>query len=128
MTVGKAVLALLFVAVAGCTATSPSKSGVSPDVRINLNAQTKGSGAFSPNPFTISLSLKQTVRWGNSDYSGGAYGGTGVAHTVTADGGLFDSGQIQPRSAFTFTFTAPGTYTYHCSNHTSMVGTIIVNP
>jgi plastocyanin len=128
MTAGTSVLVLMIAALAGCSSMSPSSTGLSPDVRINLGAQTKGSGAFSPNPLTISLATKQAVRWGNLDYTGGTYGGTGVPHTVTADSGLFNSGQIQPRSAFTFTFTTPGTYSYHCSNHPTMVGSIVVNP
>ncbi|MEO8138132.1 MAG: plastocyanin/azurin family copper-binding protein [Gemmatimonadota bacterium] len=128
MTTGKTALILVFTALAGCSATSPSSNNLHPDVTIRLGAQTLGSSAFSPNPLTISLATKQSVRWGNSDYTGGSYGGSGVAHTVTADSGLFSSGQIQPRSAFSFTFTTPGTYTYHCSNHTSMVGSIVVTP
>ena len=128
MTAGKTALVLVFAALAGCSATSPSSNKLQPDVTIRLGAQTLGASAFSPNPLTISLATKQSVRWGNADYTGGSYGGSGVAHTVTADSGLFASGQIQPRSAFNFTFTNPGTYTYHCSNHPSMVGSIVVTP
>ena len=129
MTRGNTMLVLLLTALAGCSATSPSVSGLHPDVTIRLGAQTLGSTAFSPNPLTISLATKQSVRWGNADYTGGSYGGSGVAHTVTSDSsGLFSSGQLQPRSVFSFTFTTPGTYTYHCSNHPTMVGSIIVTP
>jgi plastocyanin len=128
MTAGKTALILVFAALAGCSATSPSSNNLHPDVTIRLGAQSLGSSAFSPNPLTISLATKQTVRWGNADYTGGSYGGSGVAHTVTADSGAFASGQIQPRSAYSFTFTSAGTYTYHCSNHTSMVGSIVVTP
>lgn len=128
MTNRKTACALVLVVLAGCSsATSPS-SALRPDVKIKLNAQTLGAAAFAPNPITISLATKQTVRWGNSDYTGGSYGGTGVDHTITSDSGVFGSGQIPPRSSFSFTFTAPGTYGYHCSNHPTMVGTVIVTP
>lgn len=128
MTIRKAALALTLALIAGCSsATSPSNA-LHPDVTIKLNAQTLGSAAFAPNPITISLATKQTVRWGNADYTGGTYGGSGVDHTVTADSGLFSSGQIPPRSSFSFTFSTPGTYGYHCSNHPTMVGTVIVTP
>lgn len=126
MTNRKAALVVMLAVLAGCSsATSPSNA-LHPDVTIRLNAQGLGSGAFSPNPITISLATKQTVRWGNADYTGGSYGGSGVDHTITSDSGLFGSGQIAPRSSFSFTFTAPGTYNYHCSNHPTMVGTVIV--
>jgi len=35
-------------------------------------------------------------------------------HTVTADGGSFDSGRLAPGMTFTRTFDAPGVYAYHC--------------
>ena len=49
-------------------------------------------------------------------------------HTVTADLGAFNSGSMAESNTFTFTFTTPGTYDYHCSIHPTMVGQIIVNP
>ncbi len=125
---GKTAFALMLVLLAGCSSATSPTNALHPDVTIKLNAQTLGSGAFAPNPLTISLAAKQTVRWGNSDYTGGSYGGSGVDHTVTSDSGLFGSGQIAPRSSFSFTFTTPGTYGYHCSNHPTMVGTVIVTP
>jgi plastocyanin len=49
-------------------------------------------------------------------------------HTVTSDEGLFDSGTLTQGGVFSFTFTKPGTYNYHCNFHVSlgMVGTIII--
>jgi plastocyanin len=35
---------------------------------------------------------------------------------------------MSPNETFSFTFTTPGTYTYHCSIHPGMVGTIVINP
>ena len=119
---------LLLATLCACGSTDPS-SGPKPDVVITVGAATKGATAFSPDTLTISLASHPTVRWGNADYTGGTYsGGTTVAHTVTADSGAFDSGQIQARSGFNFTFTAAGTYGYHCSNHPTMVGAIVVTP
>jgi len=62
------------------------------------------------------------VTWTNND---------NAAHTVTADnttGGaaVFDSGNLPAGQAFTYNFTTPGTYTYHCVYHAWMQGTIIV--
>lgn len=49
-----------------------------------------------------------------------------VPHTFTADGGLFDSGPVEPGRPFTFSFSAPGEITYHCEIHPSMKGRVVV--
>ena len=77
---------------------------------------------FSPDVVTVVIGKNNTVFWTNDD-SG--------AHTVTSDtAGLFDSGNSGPLvtqgGTFQYTFTTPGTYTYHCSFHAWMQGTVIV--
>jgi len=72
---------------------------------------------FSPSPLTIKAGT--TVTWTNSD---------AVTHTVTSDDGTtFSSGNITNGQTFTFTFSTPGTYTYHCAIHPSMIGTVVVS-
>ncbi len=71
--------------------------------------------AFSPATLTVKTGTK--VTWTNNDT---------VTHTVTADQGAFDSGNISPGSTFSFTFTKAGTYSYHCNIHHSMTATITV--
>ncbi|MDA4123762.1 MAG: cupredoxin domain-containing protein, partial [Thaumarchaeota archaeon] len=56
-----------------------------------------------------------------------------AAHTVTADnttGGtaVFDSSNLAVGASYSYTFTAPGTYTYHCNYHSWMKGTVVVKP
>jgi plastocyanin len=58
-----------------------------------------------------------TVTWSNGD---------AVGHTVTADGGAFDSGTIAPGTSFSRRFGSAGTFAYHCKIHPSMTGTITV--
>ena len=72
--------------------------------------------AFSPSSVTITVG--STVIWQNHD---------STSHTVTSDTGLFNSGTLSNGGTFSFTFNTPGTYNYHCSIHSSMHGTIIVN-
>jgi plastocyanin len=49
-------------------------------------------------------------------------------HTVTADDGSFDSGTMGTRAKFELTAPATaGTYTYHCTFHTFMRGTLVVS-
>lgn len=81
---------------------------------------------FSPTPLTISVGT--TVVWTNNAVS--------TPHTVTADDGTFNSGNLNPTNTFTVTFNTPGTYNYHCQYHgsagtngqvgTGMAATIIV--
>lgn len=71
--------------------------------------------AFSPATLTVKTGTK--VKWTNNDSS---------LHTITSDSGLFDSLSIAPGQSFRFTFSAPGTVSYHCSTHPSMKGTVIV--
>ena len=72
--------------------------------------------AFSPADLTIANGV--SVTWTNAD---------GVAHTVTADDGSFDSGTIgSGGGTFSHTFGAAGSFAYHCEIHRSMTGTIVV--
>jgi plastocyanin len=50
-----------------------------------------------------------------------------VAHTLTATGGQFNTGDIGANQTKTFTApTKPGTYHYICNIHQYMMGTIVV--
>ena len=47
-------------------------------------------------------------------------------HTLTADDGSFDTGEIEVAGTAEITLDEPGTYTFHCNIHTSMTGSITV--
>jgi len=47
-------------------------------------------------------------------------------HTVTSDTGLFDSGDVESDSRYSFQFNTPGTYRYHCTIHAGIVGEVDV--
>ena len=70
--------------------------------------------AYSPP--SLQVNIKTTVTWINDD---------NMVHTVTADNGTFDSGDMAPGTKFTYTFSSAGTFNYHCGHHSGMVGTII---
>lgn len=72
--------------------------------------------AFGPS--TITISAGTTITWTNKD---------AVAHTVTSDNGLFDSGNINGNSTYSRQFPTAGTYPYHCTPHPTMTATVIVN-
>jgi plastocyanin len=72
--------------------------------------------AFSPSVITVTAGT--TVKWTNYD---------NVAHTVTSDDGLFDSGSISTNGTFSQTFDSTGTYDYHCTPHPTMTASVVVN-
>ncbi len=47
-------------------------------------------------------------------------------HSATGTGGTFDTGILDPAGSATITFNTPGTYSYFCSVHPDMTGTITV--
>lgn len=50
-----------------------------------------------------------------------------TAHTVTADDGSFDAGEIAASGEGSFTApSAPGTYAFHCNIHPSMKAELVV--
>jgi plastocyanin len=54
--------------------------------------------------------------------------GDDETHTFTSDAALFDSGHVDEKQKYVFTFTKSGSYPYHCAIHTFMKGTVIVDP
>ena len=71
--------------------------------------------AYSPDPVTIEEGGK--VTWKNRD---------SAPHTATAEDGSFDTGTIEEDKLKSETFKEPGTYTYVCSIHPQMHGTVEV--
>ncbi len=72
---------------------------------------------FGFTPATLTVTVGATVTWTNTGK---------VDHTVTANGGAFDSGTLSPGASFSFTFKVAGAFAYHCAIHPFMTGTVIV--
>ncbi len=70
-------------------------------------------------PVTLTVTKGTTITWVNQD---------NFAHTTTADGNAWDSGNIAAGASKAFTFDTVGTFPYHCTYHATMgmKGTIIV--
>ena len=69
-------------------------------------------------PTEVSISAGEEVSWTNLD---------SIEHTVTADDGAFDSGDVGEGDSFGFTFESSGDFGFHCEIHPSMTGTVSVS-
>jgi plastocyanin len=96
---------------------SPSTppSGSSSPVAIPVGAASLGKGAYVPDDLNVAVG--STATWTNTD---------SISHTSTSDAAGWDSGIVAPGGQFSFTFRAAGTFSYHCSIHPGMVGTVVV--
>ena len=65
------------------------------------------------------MTAGSTVTWTNRD---------DIPHTVVSadDPKVFKSKVMDTDEKFSFTFTKAGTYTYFCSVHPNMTGTVVV--
>ncbi len=119
--VGTLVLAPLLLVACG-SSPEPSADSATPPADSASNAPTAtgttvGIDDFEYSPDTVTATVGTTITWTNDQ---------DVVHTVTADDGSFDSGDMATGATFDEAFDAVGTFAYHCSIHSNMTGTIIV--
>jgi plastocyanin len=121
---GGAVVLVLGAALllAACSSGGGSSSGSGTTTSAGSGAATSTNSITISNfmftPMSVSVAPGSTVSVTNKD---------SVAHTLTASGNQFDTGDIN--GGQTKTFTAPskaGTYHYICNIHQYMMGTIVV--
>ena len=98
---------ILLVLINSCSQKETLKPGTNQVFMQNM--------AFTPP--TITVTTNTTVTWTNQD---------NMTHTVTSDNNLFNSGDINPGATYSRQFTTAGTFSYHCTIHPSMTGTIVV--
>lgn len=113
------VVVILACMAAGCTSPQTAPATASPP------AATSGGNAiaiknFAFDPAQLTVKTGTSVTWTNQD---------SAPHTIVSDTGSpvqFSSDSLSTGASYPFTFTQPGTYTYHCSIHPSMKGTVVV--
>lgn len=121
-------LAVLILVTAACSAPPPAATPVlavppptsrpAPDVAAATQASV-GMAAMAFQPHTVIVATGATVTWKNDDTA---------AHVLTSTEGWFESGALQPGQEYARQFDTPGTYRYHCQNHPTMEGVIVVLP
>ena len=94
---------------------TPSPSGQTATVSIVAGARTLTTSAYAPNP--IDVMAGTTITWMNNDT---------IAHDATANDGSWGSGTLAAGAQFSRVFSTAGTFTYHCTIHPGMVGTVTV--
>jgi len=107
-----------FTAIACKSSRSTGPSSVDPCTNSGAAAIVTVTGI---SPFaSATITVGQSVCWQNK--------GT-LVHTVTdnaTSGRRFD-GNLPAGQAFQYTFSFGGSFVYHCSNHSNMTGTVVVN-
>jgi plastocyanin len=99
---------LLLVAGSGKVAANDQPSATNAEVKIDN---------FVFGPQTVTVPVGATVTWTNLD---------DIPHTVVSTDGVFKSKVRDTDEKFSYTFTKPGTYSYFCSVHPKMTGTVVV--
>ncbi len=122
-----AVLALAACSSSGSTPTAAAPT-VAPSAAATAAASSGGGSAAAAtvdmkniayNPATVTAKVGQTVTWTNSD---------SFAHTVTFDdSSVKSSDNVAAAGTFSTTFDKAGSFTYHCTIHPTMKGTVTVS-
>jgi len=118
------ILSLVISSLLLLTACSPAPAVTNPTPGDNAPGASTVEVAlknFRFSPADVTIKAGTTVVWTNQD---------STSHTVTSGTrdtptSLFDS-EVGPGETFSFTFTTPGVYPYHCTPHQGMDGTITV--
>jgi plastocyanin len=117
---GPSLLALVLCAACGGGAGAPTAPPAPPpaeppppaagDVTVSI-----GDNLFNPNSATILAG--RAVRWVNN--------GTAI-HNASAAGNAWNSGNLSPGESFERTFPQAGSFSYSCTLHPGMTGTVTV--
>lgn len=97
------------------TTITPSQNNTPAPPTTSLASVEINNLSFGPS--SLEISKGTTVTWKNNDL---------VTHTVISDNGQFASPEIPSGGTYQFLFDETGTFTYHCSVHPQMNGSITI--
>ncbi len=104
----------------GGSGSQSSSTSSKPDTSKAVEATAVEIANYSFSPAAIKVKVGQMVTWTNKD---------AVQHTVTADNKSADAPDgplLAKDQTYSFTFKKAGSYTYHCTPHPYMKGTVVV--
>jgi plastocyanin len=107
---GSLMILLAAILTVGCSKSNNNGNGNNNSPKVYMK-----NSVFSNT--NLQITMGTTVTWINDDI---------VAHTVTADNGSFDSGNINPGGSFNWTFSSAGTFAYHSKLQMGMTGIVVV--
>ena len=118
----KHITRLIAIGLAVLTLTACSSDGEEASTSTEAAGATVTIAQFDFKPGEIEVLAGTTVTWENTDR---------ILHTATAGTpenptGVFDGVMTDQGESYQFTFTEPGTYSYFCSRHNHMTGTVVV--
>jgi plastocyanin len=117
------IVGTMMVIAGGCGGSGTNTDTTAPNDNVT---STQGEAPMSASvtienfefkPPTITISKGGTITWTNKDTA---------LHTATADGGDFDTSDIAQNESVALTFEESGTFSYICTYHPNMKGTVIV--
>ncbi len=125
-TAAKIFIGVVLVLLVGVAFTGillmPQASGPTqkPETFVSIPSGASGGSLpayYVPVTVKVEIGVNNTIQWTNND---------NTAHTVTSTSNLFNSGALSPGQTFIYTFNTPGTFSYYCTFHNFMKGTVIV--
>jgi len=111
------LIILIIISVSGC---SEDENSTGNNNNPGPNEVFMQSSSFSPASKTVAVGT--TIKWINKVNATHNV----ISGTPGSPSGLFNSGDLVLNGEFPFTFTQAGTFSYFCSHHAGMTGTIIV--
>jgi plastocyanin len=112
-----AVLLVALVVGLGISALAARKGAATLGATQPPEARAVKIDNFSFGPDTLTVPVGATVTWTNRD---------DMPHTVVSTEGVFKSKVLDTDEKFSFTFGKAGSYSYFCSIHPKMTGTVVV--
>src|SRR5690349_25130459 len=110
------LIVLSMLSAAACASSSPgSPTSSTADVTTTIQGD-RGNQSFSPPSATMRVG--QSVAWHNAD---------SITHNATADNASFNTGNLNGNATSSpIMMNSAGTFTYKCTIHPGMVGTVVV--
>ena len=107
-----------FLALTGVACNDTTSSSSNPCANSGAAATVTATDNFAFTPESVTIAVGQSVCWQNTGHQ---------THTVTENTAGRFNGSLPAGQTFIYTFTFNSSFGYHCNQHSTMTGTVIVN-